>query len=168
MQFETTIELGGKTATGFEVPGDVVLGLQSGKRPRVRVTIGEHVYRSTVAVYADRFMLPLNAENREAAGVAVGDTVNVTVELDTEPREVVLPTGLAEALEWAIVGAASVGVIGAIAGLVIGLRVYAPTAPFAVVELGLPATIVGGVVGLVAGVIATACRRIKRNDARSP
>jgi len=68
---------------------------------------------------------------------------------------------------WAIVGA-SVGVIGAIAGLVIGLYVYAPTAPFAVIELGLPATIVGGVVGLAAGVIATVRRRIKRNDARSP
>jgi hypothetical protein len=71
-------------------------------------------------------------------------------------------------VRWAIVGAASVGVIGAIVGLVIGLRVYAPTAPFAVVEFGLPAAIVGGVVGLAVGVIVTAGRRIKRNDARSP
>lgn len=76
--------------------------------------------------------------------------------------------GLPLPARWAIVGAASVGVSGAIAGLVIGLHAYAPTAPFAVVELGLPAAIVGGVVGLVAGVIATARRRIKRNDARSP
>jgi hypothetical protein len=54
---------------------------------------------------------------------------------------------------WAVVGATCAGVIGAVAGLVIGLIVYAPTAPFAVVELGLPATIIGGVIGLLAGVI---------------
>jgi hypothetical protein len=54
--------------------------------------------------------------------------------------------------------------IGAIVGLVRGLIVYAPTAPFAVVELGLPAAIVGGVVGFIAGVIVIAGRRIKRSD----
>jgi hypothetical protein len=40
MRFRTTIELGGKTATGFEVPEEVVTGLGRGKRPPVRVTIG--------------------------------------------------------------------------------------------------------------------------------
>ncbi len=69
---------------------------------------------------------------------------------------------------WAIVGAAAAGVIGAIAGLVIGLHVYAPTAAFAVVELGLPAAIAGGVLGLAAGVIVTAGRRIPGNHKRSP
>lgn len=75
--------------------------------------------------------------------------------------------GLPLPVRWAIVGMVSVGVVGAIAGLVIGLRAYAPTAPFAVVELGLPAAVVGGVVGLAGGVIVAAGRRIKRNDARS-
>ena len=69
---------------------------------------------------------------------------------------------------WTVVGAASAGVIGAIVGLVVGLRVYAPTAPFAVVELGLPAAIVGGVIGFTAGLIVTASRRIKKNDTHSP
>jgi len=63
---------------------------------------------------------------------------------------------------WAAVGAMCAGMIGAVAGLVIGLIVNAPTAPFAVVELGLPATILGGVVGLVAGAIVIAGRRIGR------
>jgi fructose-specific phosphotransferase system IIC component len=62
---------------------------------------------------------------------------------------------------WALAGATAVGVIGAVVGLIIGLRVYAPTAPFAVFELGLPAAILGGLVGLVAGAIVTASRRIK-------
>lgn len=74
--------------------------------------------------------------------------------------------GLPLPARWAIVGATSAGVIGAIVGLVIGLRVYAPTAPFAVVELGLPAAIVGGALGLAAGVIVTVGRRIKRDGTR--
>ncbi|MEV4106581.1 hypothetical protein [Nonomuraea sp. NPDC049695] len=39
MRFRATIELGGKTATGFEVPAEVVEGLGGGKRPWVTVTI---------------------------------------------------------------------------------------------------------------------------------
>lgn len=38
MRFTTTVELGGKTATGFEVPADVVDALGSGRRPAVVVT----------------------------------------------------------------------------------------------------------------------------------
>ncbi len=64
---------------------------------------------------------------------------------------------------WAVIGAASVGMIGAAVGLAIGLIVYAPTAPFAVLELGLPAAIVGGVIGLSTGVIVVAGRRIKQS-----
>jgi hypothetical protein len=59
------------------------------------------------------------------------------------------------------------GVIGAIVGLVVGLIAYAPTAWFAVFELGVPAAIAGGILGLVAALIVTAARLIKRTDARS-
>jgi hypothetical protein len=67
-RFETTIQLEGKTATLFEVPLDVpaVFGRA---RPPVRVTIGGHSYRSTIAPYGGRYLLPLNRVNREAAGV---------------------------------------------------------------------------------------------------
>ena len=98
MEFRTTVELGGKTATGYRVPADVVAALGKGKRPPVRVTIGGHTYRSTVAAYGEDYFLPLSAENREAAGVAAGDEVDVEVELDTEPRSVAVPPDLAEAL----------------------------------------------------------------------
>lgn len=99
MRFRTTIELGGKTATGFRVPAEVVAALGSGKRPRVHVTIGDHSYRSTIAAYGDAFMLPLSATNRAAGGVAAGDEVDVEVVLDTEPREVTVPADLAAALD---------------------------------------------------------------------
>ena len=97
--FSTLIELNGKTATGLRVPADVVEALGQGKKPRVAVTIGVHTYRSTVAVYGGDFMLPLSAANREAAGVAAGDTVEVTLEPDLAERTVELPDDLAAALD---------------------------------------------------------------------
>jgi hypothetical protein len=93
------VELGGKTATGFRVPDAIVEAFGSGKRPRVLVRIGSHAYRSTIAVMEGAFMLPLSAENREAAGVVAGDEVEVTLELDTAPREVTVPDDFAAALD---------------------------------------------------------------------
>ena len=71
---------------------------------------------------------------------------------------------LSQPVRWAALGAVSLGVIGATAGLIIGFFVHWPTALFAIVELGLPATIVGGVIGLILGAILAAGRRIFRND----
>ena len=96
--FRATVELGGKTATGIEVPAEVVDQLGSRKRPAVSVTINSHTYPSTIAVMGGRFLLPVSAENRSAAGVAVGDSVAVTIELDTAPRVVDVPDDLAVAL----------------------------------------------------------------------
>ena len=98
MRFATTIELGGKTATGFAVPSEIVEGLASGKRPPVTVTIGGHTYRSTIAVMSGRFMIPLSAENRQAAGVAAADKVEVDIELDTHERVLEVPGDLAAAI----------------------------------------------------------------------
>ena len=98
MRFKATVPLGGKTATGIRVPPEVVEDLGSHKRPPVRVTIGKHTYRTTVAVMGGEFMIPLSAENRKGAGVAAGDKVDVGIELDTEPREVNVPPDFAEAL----------------------------------------------------------------------
>ena len=101
MRFRTTVELGGKTATGMRVPDDVIEALGSHKRPPVRVTINGYTYRSTVAVMGGVFMLPLSAENRAGAGVAAGDEVEVGIELDNEPRVVTVPADFAAALDGA-------------------------------------------------------------------
>jgi hypothetical protein len=98
-RFRATIELHGRTATGIEVPSEVVDGLDAGRRPPVRVTIGSHSYRTTVASRGGRFLVPLSAEQRAGAGVAAGDEVDVDVELDTAPREVDVPADLAAALD---------------------------------------------------------------------
>ena len=60
---------------------------------------------------------------------------------------------------WALVGAGSAGLIGAIAGLVIGLFVYAPTAWFAAIELGLPAAVVGALVGMIGALTGRSRKR---------
>jgi hypothetical protein len=99
MRFRTTILQSGKTATGIQVPAEVVEALGSGKRPAVKVTINGYTYRSTVAVMGGAYMVGVNAEHRAAAGVAGGDEVDVEMELDTAPREVTVPADLAAALE---------------------------------------------------------------------
>jgi hypothetical protein len=99
MKFRAVIQLGGKTATGLQVPPEVVASLGSGKRPAVQVTINGYTYRSTVATMGGEFMLPVSAEVREGAGIAAGDEVEVEIALDSEPREVRVPPDLADALE---------------------------------------------------------------------
>ena len=99
MRFRTTILQGGKTATGIEVPEDVMAALGSGKRPAVTVTVNGYSYRSTVASLGGKSMIGLSAEHRAGAGVAGGDEVEVDLELDTAPREVTVPDDLAAALE---------------------------------------------------------------------
>ena len=98
--FRTLLRGEGKTATGFEVPPEVVEALGGGKRPPVTVTInGAYTYRSTVFPYTEAFMLPLAAEHRTPSGVQAGDEIEVTLELDTAPREVEVPPELAAALD---------------------------------------------------------------------
>jgi len=99
MRFHTTIKQGGKTATGIEIPPEIVEAMGAGRKPAVRVTINGHTYRSTVASRAGVYLVGVSAENRAGAGVAGGDEVDVDIELDTEPREVTVPSDLAAALD---------------------------------------------------------------------
>jgi uncharacterized protein YdeI (YjbR/CyaY-like superfamily) len=79
MKFRAIIQLSGKTATGIQVPAEVVAHLGSSKRPPVHVSI--------------------SAENRMLAHVSAGDKVEVDLELDTQPREVSVPPDFLEPLD---------------------------------------------------------------------
>src|SRR5690348_7252737 len=90
-------------ATGIQVPEDVVTALGKGRNPKVKVTLQNpahqsYTYRGIVQTSSGRFMLSLSAENREAAGLHPGDPVQVTLELDIEPRTVDIPDDLRTAL----------------------------------------------------------------------
>jgi len=84
---------------GLEVPEEVVEALGEGKRPPVTITINGHSWKSRIAIMRGRYLIGLSNANRQAAGVATGDEVQVEVELDVEPRVVVEPTDFAHALD---------------------------------------------------------------------
>jgi Bacteriocin-protection, YdeI or OmpD-Associated/Domain of unknown function (DUF1905) len=99
MRFESTVELGGKTATGIHVPDEVVAALGESRRPAVSITVNGYHYRTTAVRMGGRFMVPLAAEHRDAAGLVAGDPVVVDIALDTAPREVTLPADLEAAMD---------------------------------------------------------------------
>jgi len=101
ISFRTTIlKDKDKDATGIRVPAEFITALGSGKKPKVKLTLNGYSYRTTVAVVGDAFMLPVSAEIRQAASVKGGDTVDATLDLDTEPRTVELPEDLSAALSF--------------------------------------------------------------------
>jgi hypothetical protein len=99
VRFTSELESGGGNKAGFVVPDTVVEGLGGGGNPRVTVTVDGFTYRSSIARMGERYMVGMSTERRAAAGVTVGDTYEVEVELDTAPREVEMPDDLGAALE---------------------------------------------------------------------
>ena len=100
--FTTTLHgVADMNATGIEIPPEIIEGLNAGKRPKVTVTVNGSAYRSTVAVMGGRYVVGVTAEQRAKSGVAAGDAIEVTLELDTAPREVEPPADLIAALETA-------------------------------------------------------------------
>lgn len=81
-----------------EVPFDVNQRFGRARAP-VRGTVDGTDFRTTVAVYGNRYYIGFNKELRERAGIAIGDRVQVALELDREPRTVEVPPALAAALE---------------------------------------------------------------------
>ncbi|MFF1829989.1 YdeI/OmpD-associated family protein [Paenarthrobacter sp. NPDC058040] len=98
MKFTTTIQGEGNKA-GIVVPEDIVEALGAGKRPPVVVTMNGQSYRSSIAVMGGKYMVGVSSANRELTGVSSGDTLEVGLEVDTQPRVVEVPDDLAAALE---------------------------------------------------------------------
>jgi len=98
MRVRATLELHGKSATGIEIPDDVVTALGGGRRPPVSATINGYTYRTSIGSMGGRSLLPVSAEVRAASGVSAGEEIEVELELDDAPREVEVPSDLASAL----------------------------------------------------------------------
>jgi antitoxin component of MazEF toxin-antitoxin module len=98
MRIRARILQTGKTAAGIEIPAKVVSALGASKKPPVRATINGYTYRSSIASMGGKFMLGVSNDVRKAAGVEAGEEVDLNLELDTEPREVVVPPDLRAAL----------------------------------------------------------------------
>jgi bifunctional DNA-binding transcriptional regulator/antitoxin component of YhaV-PrlF toxin-antitoxin module len=67
-------------------------------RVPVKVTINGYTWRSTVGNRGGHQYIVVNAEARRNAGVKAGDFVTVTLEPDTEKREIQIPVELRKTL----------------------------------------------------------------------
>jgi len=87
-----------EAGTFVEVPPDVLAALGPRKRPAVRVVINGVELRTTIAVYGGRSYIGIRREIRDAAHIAPGEEIEVSVEPDDQPRTVDLPDDLARLL----------------------------------------------------------------------
>lgn len=86
-------------AAAIVLTDDQVATLGSAKTPPVRVTIGGVTVRVRIGRMGGENLVGLNKAVRAELGVEAGQTVDALVELDEQPREVDVPTELAEALD---------------------------------------------------------------------
>lgn len=70
-------------------------------RAPVKVTLNGFTYRSTIAAMGGPPCIPLRRSNREAAGLEGGETLEVRLDLDADPRVVTPPKDLVKALKAA-------------------------------------------------------------------
>jgi hypothetical protein len=97
--FRATIQQTGGNACGIEVPREVVEGLGGSKRPAVVVSLDGYSYRNTIAPMGGGWWVGVSQAHRQASGLRAGAEVEVTLDLDTAPREIEVPPELAAALE---------------------------------------------------------------------
>jgi hypothetical protein len=71
---------------------------EGARRFPVVATVNGYTWRTSVIPMGGEFLVGLSREVREGAGAQAGDQVEVTIELDTAPREVEVPEVLAAAL----------------------------------------------------------------------
>jgi bacteriocin resistance YdeI/OmpD-like protein/uncharacterized protein DUF1905 len=99
MKFKTTLKQAeGSTATGIVIPDEVIAALGAGKKPPVTMVVNDYAYRSTVATINGDYMVGFSADHRAASGIKGGDPIEVSIDLDNEPRTVELPADFGAAL----------------------------------------------------------------------
>ena len=84
-------------ATGLTIPFDVEKEFGA-KRVPVVATINGAEYRGSIVRMGGKYMLGIPKAFREAAGIAAGDNIVVTVAVDKAERVVEVPPDLAKAI----------------------------------------------------------------------
>lgn len=98
IRFTTQLQKRGPAAAVVLDDAQVATVGEGPKRFPVVATVNGFTWQSSVARMGGEFLLGLNREVRQAAGVEAGDEVEVTIELDVAPRQAELPPALAAAL----------------------------------------------------------------------
>jgi hypothetical protein len=97
--FTATILNAGGGGAYVEVPFDVEAAFGS-KKPRVKATFEGVPYRGILTrMGTEHHVLIILKEIREKIGKTFGDEVNITVELDIEPRVIEIPPELKKAFK---------------------------------------------------------------------
>jgi hypothetical protein len=98
IQFRAPLQPRGPAAAVVLDDAQVAAVGEGARRFPVVATVNGYTWRTSVARMGGEFLLGLSKEVRQGAAVEAGDEVEVTVELDTAPREVEVPEALAAAL----------------------------------------------------------------------
>lgn len=98
VRFSATLVARGPAAAVVLDSAQVAAVGEGARRFPVVATVNGYTWRTTVARMRSEFLLGLNRAVRQEAGVEAGDTVDVTLELDTAPRALEVPDELAKAL----------------------------------------------------------------------
>lgn len=97
--FDAAIVAGRGGGAMVEIPFSVKDAYGTGRQVKVKATFDGVEYRGSIAPMGGGLhILGIRKEIRERIGKEIGDTVAVTLERDLEPREVEVPSELAQAL----------------------------------------------------------------------
>jgi hypothetical protein len=98
IQFTTRLQPRGNACAVVLDDEQVAAVGEGAKRFPVVAAVNGYTWRTSVVRMGGEFLLGLNRDVRDGAGVQTDDEVEVRVELDTAPREVEVPEALATAL----------------------------------------------------------------------
>ena len=88
MRFRTVVQSSGRTGAFLPVPPKSTEALGGGKTPAVTVTLNGHTHRANVGSVGDGLGVSINTVERQAAGIEVGDEVDVEMKLADPPSAV--------------------------------------------------------------------------------
>jgi hypothetical protein len=98
IRFKTRLQQRGPAAAVVLNDDQVASVGEGAKRFPVVATVNGYTWRTSVARMGGEFLVGLNREVRQGAGVDAGDEAEVILILDQQPREVDIPDDLASAL----------------------------------------------------------------------
>ena len=98
-RFRSVIEAARGGGAVALIPPDVTQALGGLKQMRISGTLNRTPFRSSTMPYRGAFYLGVHKATREAAGVKIGDEVELTVIRDDSPRVLELPRELEEAFK---------------------------------------------------------------------
>lgn len=96
--YKTTI-LGFGNHASIEIPDEIIAKLGGNRRMPLKITVNGYTYQSTATGMGGQCLVVFPQRDRDASGAKAGDTLDVTLELDSGYREVDMHPALVEALK---------------------------------------------------------------------